>query len=239
MSKVISLWSGPRNISTTMMYSFAQRNDTKVIDEPLYAHYLSKTDAKFYHPGADEVLKEQNHDGNKVLEEILEQTEYSNYFLKNMSHHWLKIDWKWMQNMKHILLIRDPKEVLLSYSKVIETIEITDLGYSQQWQMKSELEQHQIPFLVIDAKRVLQHPKKQLKSICEFLGLEFQPTMLYWEQGAIEEDGSWAKYWYNSIHQSTGFKAYQEKNEQLPTQYVALYEKCKQFYDKMLNIAVQ
>ena len=36
----IQLWSGPRNVSTALMYSFAQRPDTRVVDEPLYAHYL-------------------------------------------------------------------------------------------------------------------------------------------------------------------------------------------------------
>ena len=36
----LNIWSGPRNISTALMYSFAQRSDTQVIDEPLYGHYL-------------------------------------------------------------------------------------------------------------------------------------------------------------------------------------------------------
>lgn len=40
--KRICLWSGPRNVSTALMY-LAQRADTVVYDEPLYAHYLSKT----------------------------------------------------------------------------------------------------------------------------------------------------------------------------------------------------
>ncbi|MGK7368639.1 MAG: hypothetical protein ACNS64_00385, partial [Candidatus Halalkalibacterium sp. M3_1C_030] len=51
----INLCSGPRNISTALMYSFAQRSDTKVIDEPFYAYYLRKTGKK--HPGREEVLK--------------------------------------------------------------------------------------------------------------------------------------------------------------------------------------
>jgi hypothetical protein len=54
--KRICMWSGPRNISTTMMYSFAQRKDTKVFDEPLYAHYLKNSHAAGYHPGAKEIL---------------------------------------------------------------------------------------------------------------------------------------------------------------------------------------
>lgn len=52
----IALWSGPRNISTALMYAFAQRADTTVVDEPLYAHYLSTSDARRYHPGAEEVI---------------------------------------------------------------------------------------------------------------------------------------------------------------------------------------
>jgi len=39
----ICLWSGPRNVSTALMYSFRQRTDTSVVDEPLYAHYLAAT----------------------------------------------------------------------------------------------------------------------------------------------------------------------------------------------------
>ena len=40
---VISLWSGPRSMSTALMYSFAQRSDTRVLDEPLYSHFLMHT----------------------------------------------------------------------------------------------------------------------------------------------------------------------------------------------------
>ncbi|MBT5534537.1 sulfotransferase family protein, partial [Candidatus Poribacteria bacterium] len=36
----LCVWSSPRNVSTALMYSFAQRPDTRVIDEPLYGHYL-------------------------------------------------------------------------------------------------------------------------------------------------------------------------------------------------------
>ena len=50
----ICLWSGPRNISTALMYAFGQRSDTEIIDEPLYAHYLHVTGAA--HPGREDVM---------------------------------------------------------------------------------------------------------------------------------------------------------------------------------------
>ena len=31
------MWSGPRNISTALMRSFENRDDTAVLDEPFYA----------------------------------------------------------------------------------------------------------------------------------------------------------------------------------------------------------
>ncbi len=54
----ICLWSGPRNISTALMYSFAQREDTLVLDEPLYAHYLASSEKELVerHPVAQVVL---------------------------------------------------------------------------------------------------------------------------------------------------------------------------------------
>ena len=76
LTKRICLWSGPRNISTALMYSFSQRNDTKVFDEPLYAHYLNSTMAYQYHPGANEVLESQEKDGAKVIKNMMGEHEY-------------------------------------------------------------------------------------------------------------------------------------------------------------------
>ena len=68
-SRRINLWSGPRNVSTALMYSFAQRADTRVVDEPLYAHYLRVSGAD--HPGRDEVLAAQEQDGERVVRDVI------------------------------------------------------------------------------------------------------------------------------------------------------------------------
>jgi len=51
VTKRINLISGPRNISTALMYSFANRADTEVFDEPMYGYYLDHTGID-YHPGS-------------------------------------------------------------------------------------------------------------------------------------------------------------------------------------------
>ena len=71
MNKIICLWSSPRNISTALMYAFAQRIDTIVFDEPLYAHYLKKSNLK--HPGRKEILQNLENDGNEVIKKIILQ----------------------------------------------------------------------------------------------------------------------------------------------------------------------
>ncbi len=54
------MWSGPRNLSTAMMYAFAQRSDCTVSDEPFYAAYLAATGHD--HPMRAEILAAQETD---------------------------------------------------------------------------------------------------------------------------------------------------------------------------------
>lgn len=58
---IVNLLSGPRNVSTALMYSFAQRADCSVVDEPLYGHYLRLTRAP--QPHRDELLNQLETDG--------------------------------------------------------------------------------------------------------------------------------------------------------------------------------
>ena len=110
MSKVtrICLWSGPRNISTALMYAFAQRKDTKVYDEPLYAYYLKHhPEAHAYHPGADDILQTMENDGNKVVETMLKNTEKPVLFFKHMTHHLLGLDRDFMRDTVNVILTRN------------------------------------------------------------------------------------------------------------------------------------
>ncbi|CAN0012580.1 unnamed protein product, partial [Choristocarpus tenellus] len=67
----INVWSGPRCLSTALMYSFAQRPDTVVYDEPLYAHFLSThPEDETWRPYRDQVLAEQMSDGNRWIREV-------------------------------------------------------------------------------------------------------------------------------------------------------------------------
>lgn len=62
------MWSGPRNLSTALMRSFENRNDTNVIDEPFYAYYLNKTGLD--HPMKDEIINHYPISQKKILDII-------------------------------------------------------------------------------------------------------------------------------------------------------------------------
>jgi hypothetical protein len=53
------------------MYSFAQRHDTAVFDEPLYAHYLANINPAAFRPYREEVLKVQDSNGDAVVRDII------------------------------------------------------------------------------------------------------------------------------------------------------------------------
>ena len=228
--KRIQLWSGPRNISTAMMYSFAQRNDTQVMDEPLYAHYLHVTGLQ--HPGREEVLQSQEQDGNKVMQAII-SGEYNKpvLFCKQMTHHLVNIDLEFLSDTINILLIRNPKDVLISYAKIIEQPSFSDIGIQQSFELYEFLQSKNYHCLIVDAAELLKDPERQLTALCNNAGIGFQTAMLSWKAGALKEDGIWAKYWYNNVHRSTGFTPFEKEDRELPIPLENIYARAKPYYD--------
>ena len=101
------------------MYSFAQRKDTKVFDEPLYAHYLSKTEAKKYHPDAELIMNSQECNGQKVVQNMLTENDSEVLFYKNMTHHLLDLNLDFLAQGFNLILTRNPREMLTSFYQVI------------------------------------------------------------------------------------------------------------------------
>ena len=126
----IYMWSGPRNLSTALMRSFENREDTKVWDEPFYAYYLKET--KKNHPLANEIINKYETNLDKIIDLVTAEKDFI-YFQKHMSHHIIKkIPINWITKGINCFLIRHPKEVLLSYIQKNDLIDSNDLGYPAQ-----------------------------------------------------------------------------------------------------------
>jgi hypothetical protein len=240
MDKRINLWSSPRNISTALMYSFAQRPDTVVVDEPLYAHYLLRQPTEADHPGKTEILDSQNGNGREVVEHML-TNDYGKAAIvfKQMTHHLIELDPDFLNKMDNVLLIRDPKAILNSFSKVVDNVTAEDIGIPQQYKLFQQLKKAGKLTAVVDARLLLMNPSSVLEQLCDRLEIPFTNQMLNWQAGARPEDGIWAEHWYANVHKSTGFKPWEEKTYHLSPALAEIAEACRPAYEEMLGAALQ
>lgn len=238
--KRINLWSSPRNISTAMMYAFAQRTDTQVVDEPLYAHFLVQSDSRAAHPGEEEILRSMENDGKKVVEHLLYGTFPKPVIIfKQMTHHLVNIDLGFLTRMENVLLIRNPREILASYTKVIQKPSMADIGIEMQYELYQTLLPSGTLKAIVDARELLLDPAGVLRQLCEKLDMPFDANMLEWKAGARPEDGAWAKYWYDNVHRSTGFQKHVDKIIELPAEMEALAEQAMPFYKALYENALK
>ena len=235
------MWSGPRNISTALMRSFENREDTFVSDEPFYAHYLQQTGID--HPMRKEVIEAGNSDWDEVsqyLTGIIPQDK-SVWYQKHMAQHNLPgVDLDWTGRLTNCFLIRNPREVILSYSKKYEITSVYQLGFPQQFDLFTQLrEKKGVTPIVLDSKDILIDPESMLKKLCRILEIPFTDKMLKWPKGRRNSDGIWGEHWYNAVEQSTSFQAYQKKSEKTPIEYTAIYEESIKFYLQLYNHRIQ
>ncbi|HMF48830.1 MAG TPA: hypothetical protein VK603_09315 [Candidatus Saccharimonadales bacterium] len=231
----IAMWSGPRNISTAMMRAWGNRPDTLVIDEPFYAFYLKATGKK--HPGADEVIAAGETDWRKVVAQLTSPLPNGRriFFQKQMTHHFLpEVDREWLGAVMNCFLIRDPREVIASYLKKREDPALEDLGFVQQAEIFDWVcARTDAPPPVIDARDVLENPKRTLGLLCDAVGAEFSESMLFWPPGLRETDGIWAKYWYGEVAESTSFEPYRPRRDEVPKHFVEIHKRCRECYDRL------
>ncbi len=201
------MWSGPRNLSTAMMYAFAQRPDTEVWDEPFYAAYLKATGLD--HPMGAEILAAGEQDANAVIEACTRAGPQGKpvFYQKHMTQHMIQgVDRSWIKEMTNVFLIRHPARVLASYDKKRGNPTLDDIGFRQQAELIDLVNADgSAPPIVIDSADIRENPDKMLRLLCQRLGIPFEPAMLSWAKGGNPQDGVWAPHWYGAVWNSTGF----------------------------------
>jgi len=231
----IAMWSGPRNISTAMMRAWENREDTAVIDEPFYAHYLVETGVN--HPGRDDVIAAQENDAAKVATTLTGPIPGGKtiWYQKHMTQHMLPgMPLNWLDRVTNCFLIRDPERVAASFTIQRPDAAAWELGFEQQARLFDHVCDrlgHAPP--VIDAADVLKDPRGILGTLCVRLGIPFTDRMLHWPPGPRASDGVWAPHWYAAVERSTGFAPYRSHSDKLTAFQQRLADQCRPHYEKL------
>lgn len=223
----IAMWSGPRNLSTAMMYSFASRSDFAVWDEPFYAPYLDQSGID--HPMRSDILSAHERDPHIVAQQICDsnKSELPHYYMKHMSLHMLDcFPLDWALDCVNVHLIRHPARVIASYSAKREWPSLDDIGYRQQVEVYE-----QFPGPVIDSYDIRKDPEAVLRMLCDEIGLSWDSAMLGWPEGPKSFDGVWAKHWYGVVHRSTGFADAEGELPELKSEMRALERAAMPYYE--------
>ena len=231
----IAMWSGPRNISTAMMRSWGNRPDTYVCDEPFYAHYLVQTN--LVHPGGDEVIRHQENDWRKVAAWLTGPIPEGKtiFYQKHMAHHLLpNMERGWLDEVTNCFLIREPREMLTSLLHFLPQPTLADTGLPQQLEIFQQVTQRtgRTP-PILDARDVLNDPRRTLGLLCDTLNVPFTEAMLSWPPGPRKTDGVWAKYWYAAVEKTTTFQPYKPKSALVPESLKELLEECEDLYHEL------
>ena len=232
------MWSGPRNVSTAMMYSWRQRADTTVVDEPMYGHYLVASGVD--HPDRDRILAAVPADADDIISTMLESDCPTPVrFYKNMAHHLVGFDPATFDELESFLLVRDPGDMLPSLAKSLGRPPVmADTGFDFQVEIVARQLANGVAPIVVDSRVLLDDPAAVLAELCSRLRLPFDAAMLSWPAGPKPEDGVWADHWYARLHLTTGFEPYQPKPEPFPDELGSLYADCRPLYEHLTEFAI-
>jgi hypothetical protein len=233
MSTNIAMWSGPRNISTAMMYSFGNRPDCIAWDEPFYAFSLVHHGND--HPMRNEIIAANDSNWDSLVTKCTGPVSKPLFYQKHMTHHMLPgHDREWIKGLANAFLIRSPERVLASYTKKWSDVDLRAIGFVEQaeiFDMVANAKGEAPP--VIDAEDVLTNPRKTLTALCARIGIPFDEAMLSWPNGPKPFDGVWAPHWYEAVWRSTGFAAPTKDPTPLPAPLVRIAELATPYYEKL------
>ncbi|MDC8831281.1 sulfotransferase-like domain-containing protein [Alteromonas gilva] len=231
----IAMWSGPRNLSTAMMYSFAARADCAVWDEPFYAPYLKYSGQQ--HPMQEAIFAKEETDPAKVAQRCIGPIPDNKtlFYQKHMPHHMLNsFPMEWVSKLCNVFLIRHPARVIASYARKNGEPSLTDIGLPQQAELFQRIvtDTHRVP-IVVDSSDIRQDPAAMLAKLCHAIGIAWTPDMLRWQPGGHRSDGAWAPHWYPEVWKSDGFADAEPPIPDIPAHLQPLLDEAMSYYTQL------
>lgn len=129
----------------------------------------------------------------------------------------------WLQQFKHVFLVREPEAVMRSLYRVGTHGEDTwfdpdESGFEEllalYWRVHRVCPAQSL--LALESDSDLMHDSASgLSTLCDFMGVPFNPTMLHWEARTVP---AWQffKGWHEEAQRSTGFAAVHHPEQTYP-----------------------
>ncbi|NEP14607.1 MAG: hypothetical protein F6K14_31300 [Symploca sp. SIO2C1] len=236
--KIVVLWAHPRSLSTVFERMMMERGDFKIFHEPFaYIYYVLHKKA----PATGMIINPQHPTKFEDIKNyIIQGSQKQPVFLKDMAYHcyeYLLNDQKFLTNLTHTFIIRDPAKSIPSYYFLDSNIIEDELGYKQQYYLFKRITEllGKAPIL-IDADDLQRYPKKILFSYCKQLNIEFMPKIFEWKQFYEQQWNIW-KIWHADVASSTRIysKNINEYEENITNndRIRELYEHSLPFYEQM------
>ncbi|MCO6043660.1 hypothetical protein NG895_07050 [Aeoliella sp. ICT_H6.2] len=205
MKRIIALWAHPRSRSTALERVFMERGDFHVIHEPFAAlYYLHEQRAAAVEAELD---TSQPSDFTAIRDRILNHSQTSNVFFKDMCYHChdhLIDDKTMLEKVDHVFLVRDPKPTIASHFAKNPDVTMEEIGYERQASLFDVV--HRVegsPPIVVCAETLVAEPTLILSELCQRLGIPHYPEAIRWSSGQQEEWKDWQS-WHEGVADSQG-----------------------------------
>jgi lysophospholipase L1-like esterase len=237
-NKHIAMWTCARSRSTLVMRAFQQLDGSMIFDEPFYPPYLLTQG--FEHPHRLEIVERYETNYEKVIQKITGDLPQEIYFSfqKHTANNLPKnLDWYWLRLLRNFFLIRHPSEIISSRQKIYnypKNFTLHEIGMEDLYNLFIFIQKltEEIP-VVIDSTDLVKNPHKVLPALCNKLGVNYSNKMLTWQPGMRVTDPVWAKTWYTTLLNSSGFIPVTKPENALPDHLKLVFEECLPFYEQL------
>lgn len=232
--KPVALWSVPRSISTAFERVFVERDDFEVFHEPFGESYYYSEERLSDRYSDEEPRPEDNYEN--VLARLLKPHE-NRVFVKDMAYHTKPlIDPEFVSHFRNTFIIRDPKYVIASLSRMWPDFTLEETGFEQLYRLfRYATEAEEV--VVVDAMTFSENPVGVLAAYCEHLEIPFRTDDLSWQPGEVREWENW-EGWHEEAQQSSGIKPAERKDPELPLELQEAYEYCLPYYYQLAARAI-
>ncbi|NET55869.1 MAG: hypothetical protein F6K47_06775 [Symploca sp. SIO2E6] len=226
-----------------MARTFQQLDGCLIFDEPLYPAYL--TTQGFDHPHRLEIIQRYETNYERIISKITGNLPqgYSFSFQKHTANNLPKnLNLDWLMCLDNFFLIRHPCEIIVSRQNIYnyqKNFTLHEIGIEDMYNLFVFIQERTAKMpIVVDSTDLIKNPRQVLQQLCTQLSVDFSDKMLTWQSGIRETDPLWAKTWYKTLANSTGFIPFVHQEITVPEHLKPVIEECLPFYENLYHYRI-